>query len=448
MSLASNEKVDMSAVAAAKIAEVKAAFEAGASLDDATVLEALLSLEKKCRLCNDPQSTRLTALTILGLVKEKKDWPRMNALLKLLSKRRSQMNMVISGIVTEGSTYLEPDAGLLPDDAAREALLVTLKDICDGKIYVEKERALLTRQLAVMKEAAGDVTAAADTLQEVHVETYGSLSKREKIDFIEEQIRLTLAKGDNVRAYILSKKVQRKFLIEDDYQDLKVRFYKLMIEYHTREKEPFELATDHHEIYSTKCVADDEAQWVAALSSTVLFLVLSPHTPGQSDMMHRLMTDEKLENEKLAPFHATLKLFTTKEIIAYPMPHQAELEAHESLHTKGDELFAKWRKDLHTRVVQHNVRVVAGYYKRIRAPRLAQLLGLTEDETERHVSALVTDGTLVAKIDRPAKIIQFTPPKPPEEALSDWAADISKLLTLVDNTCHLIGKEHMVHKVS
>ena len=58
-----------------------------------------------------------------------------------------------------------------------------------------------------------------------------------------------------------------------------------------------------------------------------------------------------------------------------------------------------------------------------------------------------TDGTLVAKIDRPAKIIQFTPPKPPEEALSDWAADISKMLTLVDNTCHLINKEHMVHKV-
>ena len=70
-----------------------------------------------------------------------------------------------------------------------------------------------------------------------------------------------------------------------------------------------------------------------------------------------------------------------------------------------------------------------------------------QDETERHVSALVTDGTLVAKIDRPAKIIQFTPPKPPEEALSDWAADISKMLTLVDNTCHLINKEHMVHKV-
>ena len=39
-----------------------------------------------------------------------------------------------------------------------------------------------------------------------------------------------LAKGDRVRAYILSKKVQRKTLEEDDLQDLKVRFYKLMSE--------------------------------------------------------------------------------------------------------------------------------------------------------------------------------------------------------------------------
>ena len=50
---------------------------------------------------------------------------------------------------------------------------------------------------------------------------YGALSKREKVDYILDQVRLMLAKGDRVRAYILSKKVQRKTLEEDDLQDLK-----------------------------------------------------------------------------------------------------------------------------------------------------------------------------------------------------------------------------------
>ena len=375
MSLASNEKIDQSAHCEAKLAEVRAAVDAGAGLEDPAVLEVLLSLEKKCRLSNDPPSTKKACVAIVALCKEKKDWPRLNALLKLISKRRQQMNVVVTAIVTEASAYLDEE-GALPDVAAREALLVTLKEITDGKIFVEKERALLTRQLAGLKEAAGLVAEAADVLQEVHVETFGSLSKREKIDYIEEQMRLTLAKGDDVRAYILSKKVQRKTLGEDDYQDLKVRFYRLMIEYHTREREPFELAQHFFAIYSTPCVSDDEPQWREALASCVLFLALSPHTNHQADMMHRLVADERLE--QLPAFHATLKLFTTPEIIAYPTPHQAELEAHACLHTKGDELFGEWRKGLHTRIVQHNVRVVAKYYKRVRLARLAVLLGLTE----------------------------------------------------------------------
>ena len=72
------------------------------------------------------------------------------------------------------------------------------------------------------KEAAGAVGEAADILQGVNVETYGALSKREKVDYILDQVRLMLLKGDRVRAYILSKKVQRKTLLEDDLQDLKV----------------------------------------------------------------------------------------------------------------------------------------------------------------------------------------------------------------------------------
>jgi 26S proteasome regulatory subunit N5 len=40
------------------------------------------------------------------------------------------------------------------------------------------------------------------------VETYGSLGKEEKVDFILEQIRLTLAKKDFIRTFIIAKKVR------------------------------------------------------------------------------------------------------------------------------------------------------------------------------------------------------------------------------------------------
>lgn len=49
------------------------------------------------------------------------------------------------------------------------------------QIYVEVERARLTHKLAQMKEAEGNVTEAANIIQELQVETYGSMEKREKV---------------------------------------------------------------------------------------------------------------------------------------------------------------------------------------------------------------------------------------------------------------------------
>jgi hypothetical protein len=45
------------------------------------------------------------------------------------------------------------------------SLITALKDICEGKIYVEGEGARLTMMLAKIKEAQGDVTGACDTIQ-------------------------------------------------------------------------------------------------------------------------------------------------------------------------------------------------------------------------------------------------------------------------------------------
>lgn len=82
---------------------------------------------------------------------------------------------------------------------------------------------------------------------------------------------------------------------------------------------------------------------------------------------------------------------------------------------------------------------------------------------------------LYARIDRPAGIISFAPPKSPNELLNEWSSDIGErsahpfihessvggstctyvlclrtgsLLNLVESTCHLIHKENMVHKVA
>jgi len=48
------------------------------------------------------------------------------------------------------------------------------------------------------------------------VETFGSMEKKEKVEFILEQMRLCLAKKDFVRTQIISKKINTKYFEEVD----------------------------------------------------------------------------------------------------------------------------------------------------------------------------------------------------------------------------------------
>lgn len=84
------------------------------------------------------------------------------------------------------------------------------------QIFLEVERARLTRMLARIAEERGKPQEAADIMQEVAVETYGALSKEEKVAFVLEQVRLVLDRGDFARAQILAKKVNPRTFAELD----------------------------------------------------------------------------------------------------------------------------------------------------------------------------------------------------------------------------------------
>jgi 26S proteasome regulatory subunit N5 len=78
--------------------------------------------------------------------------------------------------------------------------------------------------------------------------------------------------------------------------------------------------------------------------------------------------------------------------------------------------------------------VVSKYYTRITLERLANLLDLSQKEAEAVLSRLVVGGTIWAKIDRPAGVIDFRKPRGTEEVMNDWSSDMQKLLSLVEKT--------------
>lgn len=74
--------------------------------------------------------------------------------------------------------------GKMPSRDEKYMMLETLREASDGKMFLEKEYAECTRMLCYMLEEDGKGEQATKIIQEIQIETYGSLTTAEKVDFI------------------------------------------------------------------------------------------------------------------------------------------------------------------------------------------------------------------------------------------------------------------------
>ncbi|ORX46523.1 PCI-domain-containing protein [Hesseltinella vesiculosa] len=425
----------------ALLPETEALAKAG-QLNEA--IDKLFSLEKQARNAADPQSTGRILVHVIKLCRDANNWKLLNEEIVLLSKKHGQLKAATTKMVQEAMSYLDHT----PDMETKLELIDTLRNVTDGKIYVEVERARITRMLSKIKEDEGKINEAADILQELQVETFGSMEKREKTDFILEQMRLCLAKHDYIRTQIISKKINTKFFQEKENEDLKLRFYELMVHHALHEEEYLNVHKYYKQIYDTESIQQDDVKWKAALERGILFVILAPYDNEQSDLLHRIYQDPKLAD--LPSYHDLAKCFVSVELMRWPRIEElyaTSLRQTEVFTPKTDDGNKRW-KELHHRVIEHNIRVIAKYYTRITTKRLTQLLDLNDKDAEEFLAKLVVSKTIHARIDRPAGIITFQVKKDANHILNDWSRDINSLLNLVEKTCHLISKEEMVHSIA
>jgi len=219
-----------------------------------------------------------------------------------------------------------------------------------------------------------------------------------------------------------------------------------MIQYHHHDRNHLEIAKCYHQIYNTPYIKSDPVQSSLQLKLIVLYIVLAEHNNEQSDFINRICIDTNLL--KIPDYKNIITLFLTPEVMNLSHVENSYKEELARLPPFADkeEATSLW-KDLSLRIIEHNLRVIAQYYNRIRTTRLSQLLCLDINETERHLSRLVVSGSVFAKIDRPHGIISFKKAEQPSDTLNTWNSDIENLLGLLENTCHLIHRENMVHKL-
>lgn len=407
-------------------------------------IDGLMVWEKKSRLGEDFESTGKVVVEIVRLCGQYKAWNELNEYITLIAKKRSQSKQAITKMVQSAMTLVDET----PNRETKTELINALLKVSEGKIYVEVERARLVKILAAMKEEDGEIAEAARLLQDVQIETVGSMEAKEKIDFILEQMRVTLDANDYVRAVIISRKITTKSLLVPEHQDLKIRYYELLLRYHSYKKEYLEMCRDHQAIFDTPKVREDASLWTPQLQHMVLYVILAKHDNHQHDLLHRIAAEKKMEESSMSLFRSLIKQFTSTQLINWP-----EFEQVYGGSLSQHVVFAQPQhkeqriQDLHNRVVEHNLRIISKFYTNIHIRRLASLLHLDEAKTENFVSEMVTSKTISAKIDRIDGVIVFKQSTGEvNDVLNAYSHDIQDLLQLVEKTNHLINKDYMIHQ--
>uniref|UniRef100_A0A6G1SQC5 26S proteasome non-ATPase regulatory subunit 12 n=1 Tax=Aceria tosichella TaxID=561515 RepID=A0A6G1SQC5_9ACAR len=414
-------------------------------------IEALSNLEKQTRSAADMHSTSRLLVGICQLAFDAKQWSTLNEQIHLLTKRRGQFKQAVTAMVQKCCEFVEFLSTKCPEEEIN--LLTTLRTVTAGKIYVEVERARLTYRLARIKESEGNVEEACKVMQDTQVETLGSMDRKEKTRLILEQIRYCLATKDFIRAQIISKKISTKFFDSADDPELqqsKLKFYQLMIEIDQHNSKYLDICRHYQAVFQTQSIKEDPARRQEALKNVVLYVILAPYDNEQSDLIHRISQERGLD--EIPEYKKLLKAFTTPELISWNfVASQYEVLLKQGTATclatgvfqpNTEEGEKRW-KDFKSRIVEHNIRMMAKYYKRIRLERMSQLLDLSTNEAEDVLSYMVVNKTIWAKVDRLEGIVNFSAQKHPNETLNDWSRNLDTLMNLVGKTNHLINKEEM-----
>ncbi|CAG8690614.1 2032_t:CDS:2, partial [Acaulospora colombiana] len=427
---------------------ISSAWDVGRVKATLTHLRGVLTIHNRHR-ASDAPSTTLLVQAILGIAYESKDYGFVLECLNALSKKHGQFK-------TSTTAMIDLVMGWLPAIKEEEGIKVWLE-----WIFLETPRARVTLALALYhEELANKPTAdspkaseclqtASDLLQELQVETYSSMELREKIEILLEQMRLLMlvakmkdeqakatggltdGEADWVKMRVGARKVNEGFINNPDNKDLKLKYHELMIQHSLRQSAYLEVAKSFYKIWEMPSVQEDqEGAARHALENIVYYLILAPYDNEQSDMINRLFIDPALSKPQREAHYNLVKRFVTKELMRWSGIQEYFGPILSNTEVFSGPLGERHYKDLHMRVTEH-----------ISLQRLTDLLVLSKEKTEEILSRLVVSGTVWARIDRPAGIVNFRQKRSAEDVMNEWSSDMNKMLGLVEKAWMAMNAE-------
>lgn len=83
------------------------------------------------------------------------------------------------------------------------------------------------------------------------------MDRREKTEFILEQVELCIERGDFTQAAILGRKISTKYLNNPEVSDLKLKFYDQQIQLAKQDEKYLDVCKHYRAVYDTPSVVED-----------------------------------------------------------------------------------------------------------------------------------------------------------------------------------------------
>jgi len=438
------------------------------------VVSELLVVEKKLRLAGKEPEVLKVCRVILDLIAAGKNWTMLSEQVNLLSRRRAQTVKVIKEVVKIGVGMID-----LAEEPDRTKLIDSFLEQVAGKIFLEIERVKLTELKTQQLVAKGDHKEASKLMQSVQIETYGTIDKEKRLDFMLEQMKLLLKVDDFIRMAVVRNKIKEKLLrafpercktynqlsvqlflndenfvaISEGYWNihelLRVRESSSETKMDVDEKEPMKEDKEAKKVVLDDVKGEEEYFDSEHFNCAVVSCILAEYSEEQAKVLKKylkIVEDRKQEGiSELISF--LLKVFNRAEPMT-PIMETLQKRGLDQDMLEFELLYiGKKIRDpqllqlLKTRSLQHNIRIYSLYYTQMTLDRVSEFLDVSKQEAEDVVCKMVGKDKLWARIDQLTGIIKFRKPVDNTEVLSGWTKNVDSMLDLVAKTSEMINKE-------
>lgn len=425
-------------------------------LDDGFTREiaSLLETERLARQTNGMQLSLTSTIQLFDLLRRRGDPAALLSTVTSICNKRAQFQRTAIELVRSSMTLIDAIA----DVGQKVAFVAGLKSICEKKIYLEVEFARCAMILVKYnEEATQDLMEANKIIEGVQVETYSSMDKREKFEFILHQMKLNLLLGDMLKLYIVSKKVTAKTLEDADLADLRLMFHFFMFHHAFTGKDFAGCAESLCGAYGALIQADSsrvEALDVAVrerfspffskstlVETWVVFKCLEAFSLKKTDALRALRKEHEAHFLESVALARLVDAFLSPEITSCSLEDYPTSQLYilvSPFEVQGGLLAA-----LRLELVKKNCHVVALHFTNARIERLSQLFRADAQLIEEVICQMVFDELITAKIDRPARIVDFRTEKTEQSALNVWIENVNSILDLTDFVTERIQREEV-----